>query len=88
MARTYRCLGCLEATVSREFDTSHLSTTCPNCDEFERFINETVLDQFRTFEESPPDGLDWQQLDRREKLIVCEQIVRQGRSIDDFSVEA
>ncbi|OYR64975.1 hypothetical protein DJ71_22540, partial [Halorubrum sp. E3] len=71
--RTYRCLNCLEHTVSREFDTSHLSVTCPNCDSFERFVNEAVYQQFQAFEESPPTEIDWDRLDRMEKLVVAER---------------
>ncbi|MGQ3327920.1 hypothetical protein [Halorubrum sp. FL23] len=84
--RTYRCLNCLEHTVSREFDTSHLSVTCPNCDSFERFVNEAVYQQFRAFEESPPTEIDWDRLDRMEKLVVAERLVRSTKTIDDFSI--
>jgi hypothetical protein len=85
--RRYRCLGCLDATVARPFDVSHVSLTCPGCGAFERFLNETVLDQFRAFEAAPPDGLDWGRLDRREKLLVSERVARTGRSVEDFAVE-
>ncbi len=87
MNRTYRCLSCLEYTLSRAFDTSHLSVTCPVCDSFERFVNEAVFEQFRTFEKSPPEALEWSKLDRHEKLLVSEGIARKGRSIEDFSLE-
>jgi len=85
MDRTYRCLSCLEHTLSREFDTSHLSVMCPRCDSFERFINESVFEQFRAFEESPPTGFEWSKLDRREKLVVSEGVARRGRSIENVS---
>jgi len=85
--RLYRCLDCLEHTVTRPFDTSHLSVTCPNCESFERFINNAVFETFRSFEESPPDSLDWENLDRKERLLISERVVRTGRSIEDFSVE-
>ena len=88
MNRTYRCLSCLEHTLSRPFDTSHLSVTCPDCDSFERFVNEAVFEQFRVFEESPPDALQWSTLDRREKLLISEGIARRGQSVEDFSIEA
>ncbi len=84
--RTYRCLNCLEHTVSREFDTSHLSVTCPNCESFERFVNEAVYRQFRAFEESPPPELDWERLDRTEKLVVAERIARSTKTIEDFAI--
>ena len=84
--RTYRCLNCLEHTVSREFDTSHLSVTCPNCESFERFVNEAVYQQFRAFEESPPAELDWERLDRTEKLVVAERLARSTKTIEDFDV--
>ena len=86
-SRTYRCLNCLEHTVSREFDTSHLSVTCPNCESFERFVNEAVYRQFQSFEESPPPELDWGRLDRMEKLIVAERLARSTKTIDDFDVK-
>ena len=85
-SRTYRCLNCLEHTVSREFDTSHLSVTCPNCGSFERFVNDAVFQQFRAFEESPPAELDWERLDRTEKLIVSERLVRSIKTLADFAV--
>jgi DNA-directed RNA polymerase subunit RPC12/RpoP len=85
-SRTYRCLNCLEHTVSREFDTSHLSVTCPNCDSFERFVNDAVFQQFRAFEESPPAEIDWERLDRTEKLIVSERLVRSTKTLADFAV--
>ena len=84
--RTYRCLNCLEHTVSRAFDTSHLSVTCPNCGSFERFVNDAVFQQFRAFEESPPAELDWARLDRTEKLMVSERLVRSTKTLADFSV--
>jgi len=87
MDRTYRCLACLEHTLSRGFDTSHLSVTCPVCDSFERFVNEAVFEQFRAFEESPPESLEWSTLDRVEKFRISEAVTRRGRSIEDFSVE-
>ena len=88
MSRTleYRCLGCLDHVVTREFDTSHLSVTCPNCGSFERFLNERVFERFRTFEESPPTELAWDRLDRTEKLVVCERLVRSTKTLDDFDI--
>jgi len=86
MDRIYRCLSCLDHTLSRGFDTSHLSVTCPNCGSFERFVNESVFEQFRAFEAAPPEEVEWETLERREKLLVSEGIARRGRSIDDFSV--
>jgi phage FluMu protein Com len=85
--RTYRCLTCLEHTLTREFDVSHLSVTCPACDSFERFVNDDVYQQFEAYEESPPESLDWSRLDRMEKLMVSERVVRTSRSIEDFDIE-
>lgn len=85
-ARDYRCSNCFEHTVSRAFDTAHLSTTCPECDSFERFINDAVVTQFRAFEDSPPEGIDWARLSRRERLLVCERVVRTTRSVEDVDV--
>jgi hypothetical protein len=79
-------LNCLEHTETREFDTSHLSVTCPNCESFERFVNEAVYQQFRAFEESPPGELDWERLDRTEKLVVAERLARSTKTIEDFAV--
>ena len=88
MSRThaYRCLNCLDHAVTRSFDTSHLSRTCPNCDSFERFANEAVIDRFETLEASPPAALDWERLERREKLIVAERLARTDKTLDDFDV--
>ncbi len=85
-SRQYRCLGCLEHTISRPFNTSHLSVTCPNCDSFERFVNEDVYQQYESFEASPPAELDWERLDRTEKLLVCERLVRSTKTIADFEI--
>jgi hypothetical protein len=84
---TYRCSNCLDSTVTREFDVSHLSTTCPDCGEFGRFVNSAVFEQFRAFQDSPPKELDWERLDRTEKFLISNQIVRENRSIEDFAVE-
>jgi len=72
--------------VSREFDTSHLSVTCPNCGSFERFVNDAVFQQFRAFEESPPTEIDWARLDRMEKLLISERLVRSTKTLADFEV--
>lgn len=85
--RTYRCSNCLEHAVTRDFDVSHLSLSCDNCGEFAEFVNGAVFDQFQAFEESPPESLDWEQLDRLEKFYISNGIVREGRSIEDFEVE-
>ncbi len=85
--RTYRCLNCLDHVLTRSFDVPYVSKTCPNCDSFERFVNGIVLDQFEALEASPPEELDWERLDRREKLVVSERLTREGYSLEDFSVE-
>ncbi|MDZ5812150.1 hypothetical protein U4E84_12445 [Halorubrum sp. AD140] len=84
--RAYRCLNCLEYTVGREFDTSHLSVTCPNCGSFERFVNDAVFQQYRAFEESPPAEIDWARLDRTEKLTIAERLVRSTKTLADFAI--
>ena len=84
--RMYRCSGCFDHTVDRGFDTSHLSTNCPVRNSFERFVNDDIVAQFRAFEESPPDGVDWERLDRRERLLVSERVVRTDRSVEDFEI--
>ncbi len=60
--------------------------TCPNCGSFERFVNEAVFRQYADFEASPPAELDWGRLDRAEKFVVCERLVRSTRTLDDFTV--
>ncbi|MES3160240.1 MAG: hypothetical protein PPP55_01550 [Halorubrum sp.] len=85
-SRQYRCLGCLEHTIDRGFDTAHLSVTCPNCDSFERFVNEGVYRQYEAFEESPPTDLEWDRLSRTEKFVVCERLVRSTKTLADFEI--
>ena len=85
-SRTYRCLSCLEHTITREFDTSHLSVTCPNCESFERVVNEGVFEQFQAFEESPPSEIDWGRLERTEKFVVAERLARSTKTIEDFAI--
>ena len=85
--RTYRCSDCLEGTVTRSYDVSHLSITCESCGEFGRFINDDVFEQYRAFEESPPEHLDWERLSRAEKFLVSNGVVREGKSVEDFEIE-
>ena len=84
---TYHCTNCFEQTLTRAYDVSHLSIECPNCGEFARFVHGGVLKQFEAFEESPPEGLDWERLDRMEKFVVAEKLVRQGNTLEDFEIE-
>ena len=84
--RTYRCLNCLDETVARSFDTSHLSMTCPACESFERFANEAVIERFEALEASPPTEFDWGRLERREKLLVAERLARTDKTLADFDV--
>ncbi len=85
-SHTYRCLNCLDATVTRTFDTSHLSRTCPDCGSFERFANEAVIERFESLEASPPAEFDWDRLERREKLLVAERLARTDKTLADFDV--
>ncbi|MFB6126505.1 MAG: hypothetical protein ABEJ79_04300 [Halolamina sp.] len=85
--RDYRCLNCESQTVSRSYDVSHLSTTCSNCGSFGRFINDAVFAKYESFEESPPTELEWDSLDRTEKLLISERVVRTDRSPADFAPE-
>ena len=84
--RSYRCLNCLDHAVTRSFDTSHLSMTCPNCGSFERFANEAVIERFESLEASPPSEFDWDRLERREKLLVAERLARTDKTLADFDV--
>ncbi|MFB6256700.1 MAG: hypothetical protein ABEH58_08270, partial [Haloplanus sp.] len=86
MSTTYHCVNCFEQTVTRPFDVSHISVTCPTCDSFERLVNESVVDQFRAFEETPPEAFDWDRLDRTEKFLVSERVARRGRAPEDIAV--
>ena len=82
----YRCLTCLEHTVPRGFDVSHLSLTCEACGEFGRFINDRVYDQFLAFEDDPPESLEWERFERTEKLMLSQQVTRTTRSVEDFEI--
>ena len=85
--RTYRCLSCLDATVDRGYDVSHIKVTCEECGEFGRFVQERIYQQYQRFEDEPPDDLDWDRLNQMEKFVVAEKMVREGKSVDDFEVE-
>lgn len=87
VTRTYRCLSCLEATVDRGYNVSHIKVTCEACEEFGRFVQEGIYQQYTEFEEKPPEDLDWETLSRMEKFVVAEKMVRKGRTIDDFEIE-
>ncbi|WP_254840998.1 hypothetical protein [Natronomonas marina] len=52
----------------------------------ERFVNEAVYEQFRSFEAAPPASLEWDQLSRTERLLVSERVVRTDRSVEDFDI--
>ena len=84
----YRCLACEDATVSRDFDVSHLSRTCDVCGEFGRFVNTIVLDQLEALEAESPERLHWEDLDRSRKFLIAERLTRGDYSIDDFEVAA
>lgn len=84
---TYHCSSCFEQTLTREYDVSHFSIRCPNCGEFARFVHAGVLEQYEEFEASPPEELDWERLDRMEKFVVAEKLVRQGNTLDDFEID-
>ena len=84
--RTYRCLNCLEHTVEREYDVSHISRTCDACGEFGRFVHDGVYAKYEDFEESPPEDVDWDRLTRTQKMRIAERIVRAGKTLDDFDV--
>ena len=85
--RTYRCLHCLDVTVERDYDVSHITVTCPECGEFGRFVHEGVYQQYRSFEEDPPEDLDWERLSRIEQFVVAEKMVREGKTLADFDIE-
>lgn len=74
----------MEETITRDFDVSHLSRTCSTCGSFQRFVNEVVYEQYREFEESPPEEVDWADLDREEKLRISERVTRTSREIEDY----
>ncbi len=74
--------------MTRGYDVSHFTTSCPSCGEFARFVNGDVLEQFEAFEETPPEGFGWDRLGRLEKLVVAEGLVRRGKTLDDYDVES
>lgn len=84
----YRCIGCMEETVTREFDVSHLSRTCPVCGEFDRFVNTVVVKQFDALAADPPAHLHWDRLDRLRKWLIAERLSRTEYTIDDIAVTA
>jgi len=86
-SQTYRCLNCLDHSVSRPFNVSHVSLTCENCGEFGRFVQQKIYDKFERFEESAPEEFDWNRLDRMAKLVVAERLVRTDKTLADFDVE-
>ncbi len=83
---SYRCLACFEGTLERSFDTSHLMSRCPACEEFGRFVNQAVVDQVEAYDASPPESFDWERLDETEKLFVAERITRTDRTLADFEI--
>ncbi|MFD1632212.1 hypothetical protein ACOZ4L_10975 [Haloplanus ruber] len=76
----------MESTVTREFDVSHLSRTCPVCDEFGRFVNTVVVERFDALAADPPAHLHWEQLDRLQKWLIAERLSRKDHSLDDIEV--
>jgi hypothetical protein len=66
----------MEATVTREFDVSCLSRTCPVCGEFDRFVNRVVVEQFDALAADPPAHLHWEQLGRPRKWLIAERLIR------------
>jgi hypothetical protein len=76
----------MDETVTREFDVSHLSRTCPVCGEFNRFVNAVVVEQFDALAADPPAHLHWEQLDRSRRWLIAERLSRKGHSLDDFEV--
>lgn len=85
---SYRCTNCLDHSVTRDYDVSHLSRACDACDDFGRFVHEGVLAKYREFEDSPPADFAWSQLERMEKFVVAEGLVRQGKTLDDYGVRS
>jgi len=76
----------MEATVTREFDVSHLSRTCPVCGEFGRFANTVVVERFNALAADPPGHLHWERLDRVQKWLIAERLSRKDHSIEDIEV--
>ena len=85
---SYRCSNCFDHAVTRAYDVSHFSLSCPSCGEFARFVHGAVLAKFEEYEETPPAAFDWERLGRLEKFVVAEGIVRRGRTLDDYNVES
>lgn len=72
--------------MTREFDVSHLSRTCPVCGEFDRFVNTVVVERFNALAADPPAHLHWEHLDRLRKWLIAERLSRKGHTIDDIEV--
>jgi len=75
----------MEGTVTRSYDVSHLTRSCDVCGEFERHVNQRVVDQYEAFEADPPEGIDWEGLDRTRKFVVAERVARHGRSVESLA---
>lgn len=75
----------MEGTVTRSYDVSHLTRTCDGCGEFERHVNQRVVDQYEAFEADPPEALDWAGLDRTRKFVVAERVARHGRTVESLA---
>jgi hypothetical protein len=75
----------MEGTVTRSYDVSHLTRTCEGCGEFERHVNQRVVDQYEAFEADPPEALDWAGLDRTRKFVVAERVARHGRTVESLA---
>ena len=76
----------MDETITREFDVSHLSRTCPVYDEFDRFVNTVVIERFNALAADPPAHLHWEQLDRLKKWLIAERLSRKDYSIEDFEM--
>ena len=72
--------------MTREFDVSHLSRTCPVCGEFGRFANTVVVERFNALAADPPGHLHWERLDRLQKWLIAERLSRKDHSIEDIEV--
>lgn len=84
----YRCTNCLDHTLTRNYDVSHIAIKCPSCGEFGRFVHSGVFDQYEAFEADPPESLEWDHLGTLEKFVVAEGIVRQGKSVEDYGTRS
>lgn len=83
----YTCEQCLEETVERDFNVSHVIRVCSACGDSHRFINSHVLETHSELEEEPPEGVEWGRLSASDQFRIAERIARYDTTRDDITME-